>query len=173
MREVLAAVLVLLPLQTAFAQSPASQEKFSCDAPGGAFSRYQRPIGSTSAHLTAKVRINQLRGSGDWRPVVNVMLRAGETGGRAGFRLIPNPVSKKTTVFVALPGMKGGEEVAVGEAELDAEFVVAVNVDASGINLSVNGVSKSAPPVPNADWSLDLSCSSVDSHIDEIMVRTG
>lgn len=168
MRLALTALLALVPIQGAMAQSVAGVEKFDCDAPGGAFSRYQRTLGASPASFSAKVHVNQLRGSAQWHPVVNVMLRAGSEG-RLGFRFLPDPSRNKTVIVAAFPGGKRNEE-SIGEADMNAPFDLSVRADQNGTQISVNGMTKSGPALSNAIWTLDLSCSSVDANIDDILL---
>jgi hypothetical protein len=167
------ALSLLLPVQGAAAQVDAGAEKFSCDTPGGHFSRYQRALGSAPVGLTANVTFNELRTGTDWLPVVNVMLNGGAPDKRAGFRLFPDRGKKKIAIYQVFPGMTANQVIPLGDSAFDAPLPLSISLSEQEVRLSATGTSRSGPALPGAQWSLDLSCSSVDALIDNISVKVG
>jgi hypothetical protein len=163
--------LALLPIQGVAAQASKGAERFSCDTPGGRFSRYQRPLASPRATLSANVQIHELRTGTDWLPVVNVMLNGGDTDKRAGFRLLPDREKKRTHIYLVFPGMTTNQVVPLGDSDLGKPLALSINVSEQESRLSVNGTDRSGPALSGVQWNLDLSCSSIDARLEDIVVN--
>lgn len=165
-------LLLASPIDALADDSPAG-EQFGCDTPGGHYSQYRRPVGAGPIKLDSVIGLNTLRSGTEWLPLVNVMLNAGAVERRLGVRIIANSQKKTAVAIAVFPGAKANEGVIMGEVGLKTAVQISISISDLKSRVSVNGVAREGPPLPDANWGLDLSCSSVDSNINVMSLEHG
>jgi hypothetical protein len=163
-----AGLILALAGTPALAAPDFAQEQFACDSPSGRYSRYHRPLGSDGLTVSVTVQINQLHAIPEWQPVANLMVSGGETTRRVGFRILVPQGEKRARIFAVLPGFGANDGMLLGAFELNSPLPLTIKADDQRTSVTVGSVTRSGPALLGAH-SIDLSCSSIDVHFDDIV----